>query len=90
MRQSDWKLLLERDGSDPQLYDLQRDPSETNNLAATEPDVLQRMRAPLLAWWASLPGTTTTTPQRHANGRVFANPIAEGADPWMVLREGRG
>ena len=34
MRKENWKLLLMRDGSNAQLYDLEKDPGETHNLAA--------------------------------------------------------
>ena len=55
MREGNWKLLLMRDGSNAQLFDLVKDPSETNNLAGQYPDIVRRMREPLLAWWRSLP-----------------------------------
>jgi len=83
-RQGNWKLLLGRDGHNAQLYDLEKDPGEARNLAAEHPAIVQRMSQPLLAWWQSLPGSRGTTNHARASGRVFANPIAEGADPWMV------
>ncbi|HSA11388.1 MAG TPA: sulfatase-like hydrolase/transferase [Candidatus Paceibacterota bacterium] len=83
-RQGNWKLLLARDGTDPQLYDLAEDPGETRNLAAARPAVVRNLSRPLLAWWRSLPGARVAPAQARAQGRVFANPIAEGADPWMI------
>jgi arylsulfatase A-like enzyme len=56
MRQGDWKLLLMRDGTNPQLYDLLSDPSESRNLAAKHPEIVGRMSQPLLTWSQSLPG----------------------------------
>jgi uncharacterized sulfatase len=55
MREGDWKLLVMRDGSHPQLYDLSKDLGETNNLAGTHPEIVDRMKHSLLAWWDSLP-----------------------------------
>ncbi len=57
MRRGDWKLLLMRDGSNPQLYDLAEDPGETRNLAAQKPRVVRRLSKPLLEWWLSLPAS---------------------------------
>jgi hypothetical protein len=56
MRQGDWKLLLMRDGTNPQLYNLQSDPSEADNQAAKHPDIVKRMSPMLLTWSQSLPG----------------------------------
>jgi uncharacterized sulfatase len=56
MRDSDWKLLLMRDGSGAQLYNLKDDVAETDNIAATFPDIVRHMSQSLLAWNHSLPG----------------------------------
>lgn len=55
MREGDWKLLCEYDGTQPQLYHLGQDRGETANLAAQHPEVVRRMTEPLLAWHRSLP-----------------------------------
>ncbi len=87
-RAGDWKLLTMRDGSNPQLFDLRRDPGETKNLAASRPDVVRKMIPPLQAWWKSLPAGTLPERARTPNSvqaqRFFTNPLAEGADPWMT------
>lgn len=54
-REKNWKLLIMRDGSNPQLFDLAIDSGETKNLAEQHPDVVKRLSQPLLAWWRSLP-----------------------------------
>ena len=59
-----WKLLLTYDGKvgryanhhpreerGPQLYDLIADPHENRNLAAEQPEVVQRLASKLQAWW---------------------------------------
>jgi arylsulfatase A-like enzyme len=55
MREGKWKLLVQPDGSQLELYDLAADPQEQSNLADQQPDVASAMRAKLLAWKASLP-----------------------------------
>lgn len=55
IREGDWKLLCEYDGSKPQLYDLKRDPGETKDLAASEPTVVARLTKAVLAWHRSMP-----------------------------------
>jgi len=59
-----WKLLLTYDGKldryasshprtekRPQLFDLLADPHEDNNLAAKNPEIVQRLADKLQAWW---------------------------------------
>lgn len=55
VRDGDWKLLCEYDGSEPQLYNLTVDRAETRNVAAGNPDVVNRLTKTLLAWHASMP-----------------------------------
>ncbi len=64
-RKNDWKLLIMRDGSNPQLYDLGKDPGETNNLAAQNPIVVKRLSQPLLTWWHSLPKTEVASAKKN-------------------------
>ena len=55
IRDGDWKLLCEYDGSKPLLYDLKRDPGEARDLAAQEPAVVARLTQTLLAWHRGMP-----------------------------------
>ena len=55
IRDGDWKLLCEYDGSKPELYDLARDRAETTNLAMQQPEVVRRLTAAALAWHRSMP-----------------------------------
>lgn len=55
VREGNWKLLCEYDGTKPFLYDLAKDAGETHNLAANEPAVTQRLTGAVLAWHQSLP-----------------------------------
>ena len=55
MREGDWKLLCEYDGTKPQLYDLAADCTESNNRAAEKPEIVARMTQALLEWHADMP-----------------------------------
>jgi len=50
--EGDWKLIYvpTRDGVRWELYDTARDPGDSHDLAALEPERLEAMRARLLAW----------------------------------------
>jgi arylsulfatase A-like enzyme len=55
VRQGEWKLLVNPDGSDVQLYDMAADRNETNNLATVKVELAGRLKAAALAWKGSLP-----------------------------------
>ncbi len=55
VREGDWKLLCEYDGSAPQLYDLGKDPAETTNLADKSPDLVKRLSEAVRNWYQSAP-----------------------------------
>ena len=55
MREGNWKLLCEYDGSRPELYDLAADRCEKQNVAADHAEIVKRMTAALLAWHKSMP-----------------------------------
>ncbi len=55
MRAGKWKLLIDYDGSRPELYDLLTDPGETNNLASSQEELREKMSGELTAWWTSMP-----------------------------------
>ena len=57
VRDGQWKLLMNADGSRVELYDLTTSPDEHVNVAETHPEVRDRLRAELTAWRASLPGS---------------------------------
>lgn len=54
MRDGDWKLLTNDDGSDTKLFNLKKDIGETTNLATRYPERAERMKQRLLAWRTSL------------------------------------
>lgn len=55
MRQAEWKLLCNYDGSAPQLYLLTEDPREERNLAAEKPEIVKTMTNTLRNWNDHLP-----------------------------------
>ena len=50
IREHDRKLLVKRDGSSPELFDLENDPNEKKNIAATHPDVVKDMTERVIKW----------------------------------------
>lgn len=57
VRDGDWKLLINEDGTRPQLYDLANDIGEKNNLAADKPEIVARLKEMVMNWRATLPVT---------------------------------
>lgn len=55
VRSGNWKLLCEYDGSDPELYDLEKDRSESSNLASKYPVVASKLTESLLSWHSTMP-----------------------------------
>jgi arylsulfatase A-like enzyme len=50
-----WKLLINADGTQPELYDLKADPNEIRSLVDEQPERAASMKAAALAWRQSLP-----------------------------------
>jgi arylsulfatase A-like enzyme len=55
IRDGDWKLLVNADGTGAELYDLATDAKEEKNLAADQPGVAKRLTDAALAWRKSVP-----------------------------------
>jgi len=55
VRDGKWKLLINADGTGAELYDLDADPNESNDLASKRPDEAARLSAAVIAWRKSLP-----------------------------------
>jgi uncharacterized sulfatase len=55
IRHKKWKLLCEYDGTAVQLYDLEADRGETNDVSRENPEVVQRLKNQLVAWHESMP-----------------------------------
>jgi len=50
IRDGDWKLLMFRERSAVELYNLQADPAERTNLADQHPEIVARLMRELLTW----------------------------------------
>ncbi|MDQ0639724.1 arylsulfatase A-like enzyme [Pedobacter sp. W3I1] len=55
VRSGEWKLLMNSDGSDVQLYNIVKDRSETTELSGRHVKITNQLRSELSAWWKSLP-----------------------------------
>ena len=55
IRDGDWKLLCNYDGSNPELYNLANDRSEKTNVADRNPEVVARLTSAVTTWHKSLP-----------------------------------
>ncbi len=55
VREGQWKLLMNPDRSRVELYDIPRDPSELNNLADRNKEIVDRLAEKVLAWQKTLP-----------------------------------
>jgi len=54
IRQGDWKLLCDYDGSKPQLYKLKEDIGETRNLANAKPEITKELIHKVVDWHRSV------------------------------------
>lgn len=55
IRDGNWKLFVNHNGSHAELYDITKDISEERDLAARHPEVVKDLTAKALAWQKSLP-----------------------------------
>jgi len=55
VRDGKWKLLVNADGTQTELYDMETDPNETKDRASQQIETTERLRAMALAWRRALP-----------------------------------
>jgi len=55
IRSGDWKLLMNSDGTNIELYHIVNDKKESTNLSKSEPKLTNELKDKLLNWWSSLP-----------------------------------
>ncbi|MFT4094271.1 MAG: sulfatase-like hydrolase/transferase [Niabella sp.] len=55
MRSGNWKLLMNNDGSDKQLYNVIKDPDETTNVTSENLGIVEELQKKLAQWWLQLP-----------------------------------
>ncbi|MEM9645196.1 MAG: sulfatase-like hydrolase/transferase [Planctomycetota bacterium] len=61
VRDKQWKLFCNVDGSHVELYDLEKDLAESRNIAKRHPAVVKRLRSSVLSWNETLPDDVVTT-----------------------------
>ncbi|MFK7769964.1 MAG: sulfatase-like hydrolase/transferase [Mariniblastus sp.] len=66
VREGNWKLLCEYDGSDGMLFNLDKDPSESDNLITAQPEIAKRLTDAVKDWNASMPKDNGATYQPPA------------------------
>ena len=54
VRDGDWKLIEWHEDGSLELFNIQNDPGEKNNLAAEKPDLVKKLHAKLVAWRKSV------------------------------------
>lgn len=54
-RDGNWKLTCSYEGTDVKLFDLASDIKETTDVAGSHKEIVDRMKPPLMAWFATLP-----------------------------------
>lgn len=54
MRDQDYKLLMNANGSRVELYNLKNDPKETRNLSRSHPQQVANMKPQLRQWWTQM------------------------------------
>ena len=56
IRDADFKLLMNVDGSGAELYNISTDPNESTNIATKHPGIVKNLSRKVLKWYESMPG----------------------------------
>ena len=56
IRDGNFKLLINTDGSQVRLYNLHDDPEESRDISTEHPDHVKRLSGNVRSWYATLPG----------------------------------
>jgi N-acetylgalactosamine-6-sulfatase len=75
VRDGDWKLFVNHNGTRAQLFNIPQDIGEEQDLAAENPDVVKSLTAKALAWARSLP----SSPARDAAEKTGQSQDGRGA-----------
>ena len=95
VRDGNWKLLCDYDGQNVQLFDLQKDPSEKNNIAADFEEVRARLCKQLVSWHEDLPSDNGQSLggarkcRKHRVGPANVTGYSLIADRWIQENVGR-
>jgi arylsulfatase A-like enzyme len=61
IQQGKWKLLINYDGSNEQLYNLKADPDESNNILELHQNIANKLKEKLIRWRNNLPKIRNNT-----------------------------
>lgn len=78
-----WKLVNGRE-----LYDLQTDPAEQNDLAAAQPEIAARLKKAYEDWFRDVSATRGYAPPRIVLGSEHENPTTLTRQDWRGPRAG--
>lgn len=70
VREGNWKLFVDPDGSRRELYDVQKDPNETTNIADKNPEIAERLAKAAITWRETLPVVL----RDEATSRTYVRP----------------
>lgn len=84
IREGNWKLLMNPDGSRKELYNVPLDPSEVDNKMAARADIGERLARQLLRWYASMPGGVESVSRigDHTQPGLHAPKPGDSMYPW--------
>jgi arylsulfatase A-like enzyme len=54
IRDGKWKLLVNNDGSNLQLYNLKKDIAESQNVAKRHPTIAKKLSTKVINWWKTM------------------------------------
>lgn len=61
IRDGQWKLMVNPDGTRLELYNLIKEPAETDNVSLENPEVAERMKKTVMDWFQTLPSSEIPT-----------------------------
>ena len=76
IRRGDWKLLVNPDGTNAELYDLSKDANETQNLAAEHPGLTEELSKPPRLVGSAAPASTFKRSKMTPTGKNRARDLA--------------
>ena len=101
MRDGNWKLIVNYDGSGAELYNLETDMFETENVAAGNPDITRKMSEEAIRWFEEsfrmhageleCPSMTDSCPDRIRTSEIrFGDPFVLRASDGKYYMYGTG
>jgi N-acetylgalactosamine-6-sulfatase len=93
MRDGNWKIFVNHDGSHAQLFDLPKDVSEEHDVAAEHPNVVKSLSEKAIAWSKSLPPSpardqvAATGKAQDSRAAAKAKPQKAGSDRAAIFKQ---